>query len=103
MVSLDQQSIRRGHRELLSTFREFVQPITSPDGAPAPDELRGAVAFLRQGIMTFARREEACPAPGETVSKPERQPAFLKIATGPRHRRRPRVTKVASASSVPSG
>jgi hypothetical protein len=78
MVSLDQQSIRRGHRELLSTFREFVQPITSPDGAPAPDELRGAVAFLRQGIMTFARREEACPAPGDGSSEDmSREHAFI--------------------------
>lgn len=75
---LDQQSIRRGHRELLSTFREFVQPIACADDAMAADDLRGAVAFLRHGIVGFARREEECHTAvdgcGEDVS---REHAFI--------------------------
>lgn len=78
MVDLDRTSIQRGHRELLATFREFVQPLACPAGTPEMEELRGLVAFLRESVMGFARREEASLAPGEEARESAaREHAFI--------------------------
>jgi nitroimidazol reductase NimA-like FMN-containing flavoprotein (pyridoxamine 5'-phosphate oxidase superfamily) len=78
MTDLDRSSIQRGHRELLATFREFVQPLACPAGTPEMEELRGVVAFLREGVMGFARREEASLAAGEEARESAaREHAFI--------------------------
>lgn len=57
-------AIRHGHRELLGTLGDFLRELDAigfdgdADGV-ADETLRGAVAFLRQEMLPFARREEA--------------------------------------------
>jgi nitroimidazol reductase NimA-like FMN-containing flavoprotein (pyridoxamine 5'-phosphate oxidase superfamily) len=51
--------MRDGHRALLETLRDFLGSLARGDsGAEDAAALRGAVAFLRQGVLPFARREE---------------------------------------------
>jgi nitroimidazol reductase NimA-like FMN-containing flavoprotein (pyridoxamine 5'-phosphate oxidase superfamily) len=57
--TLERPEIRDGHRRLLAGFREFLEPIVHVGGPPDDGTLRGAVAFLRHGVMAFAHREEA--------------------------------------------
>ena len=59
-------SLREGHRGLLVTFREFARDLDRALDQPSdPAHLRGMLAFLRQSLLPFARREEAvldgCP------------------------------------------
>lgn len=49
MSPLEAVAIRAGHRELLETLRELLAE---------PVDLRATLAFLRQSVVPFARREE---------------------------------------------
>lgn len=49
--------VRVGHRELLATLREFAEDLDGPRAGP--ESGRGAVAFLRQTLLPFARHEES--------------------------------------------
>lgn len=55
MHTIEEATIRGGHRALLRTLREFAAGLEA-DGI---DGARGAAAFLRQTLLPFARREEA--------------------------------------------
>jgi nitroimidazol reductase NimA-like FMN-containing flavoprotein (pyridoxamine 5'-phosphate oxidase superfamily) len=54
---LARAAVAEGHRGLLATFAEFHGALDDP-GEPDAETLRGAVAFLRQGVIPFAREEE---------------------------------------------
>lgn len=55
---LSQAAVAAGHRDLLATFAEFRDALEGSGGAPDAEGLRGAVAFLRQGVIPFSREEE---------------------------------------------
>jgi uncharacterized protein len=56
---LTEAGVHAGHDSLLETFREFVDAVDDRHANQSdPGVLRGAVAFLRQSLIPFARREE---------------------------------------------
>lgn len=59
-------AIRSGHHQLLETLRELIADSDRPQGLD-PESLRAALAFLRQGLVPFARREEHSLAPDGIV------------------------------------
>jgi nitroimidazol reductase NimA-like FMN-containing flavoprotein (pyridoxamine 5'-phosphate oxidase superfamily) len=62
-------ALRVGHRELADTFSEFVREVETGDCRQAAESAAGAVAFLRHGVLPFARREEALYLPGGAVGE----------------------------------
>lgn len=64
---LDAPAIRAGHRALLETLRELLDEIGRGGRDLDVEALRGAVAFLRQGVVPFARREERALSTGDEV------------------------------------
>jgi nitroimidazol reductase NimA-like FMN-containing flavoprotein (pyridoxamine 5'-phosphate oxidase superfamily) len=58
---LHEAAVLEGHRHLLATFRAFWDP--EAFGPPSVEDVRGAVAFLRHGLLPFARWEEASVEP----------------------------------------
>lgn len=77
----DAAAIRRGHRALLATLREFAEELDGP-GAGA-DAARGAAAFLRHTLLPFARREEAAlVADGGAAESAALDHAFLAAEIG---------------------
>jgi nitroimidazol reductase NimA-like FMN-containing flavoprotein (pyridoxamine 5'-phosphate oxidase superfamily) len=66
---LAEAALRAGHRELLETFGDFLAEIETGDPFQVAESARGAVAFLRQGMLPFARREEALYSPGGDVGE----------------------------------
>ncbi|HET8654601.1 MAG TPA: pyridoxamine 5'-phosphate oxidase family protein [Longimicrobiaceae bacterium] len=78
MSALDATGIRGEHRRLLATFREFLDPLTTGADPAAGEALRAAVAFLRQGVLAFAHREEeALLAGGGRLEDAALEHAFL--------------------------
>ena len=55
---LAQAAVAAGHRELLATFAEFREALEGAAGNSDAEGLRGAVAFLRHGVVPFSREEE---------------------------------------------
>jgi nitroimidazol reductase NimA-like FMN-containing flavoprotein (pyridoxamine 5'-phosphate oxidase superfamily) len=83
LTSLDPGAVREGHRALLDTFEEFTAALDAGDGVlPHPAMLTGAVAFLRESLLPFARSEESvldyCPATREDTAF---EHAFLEMET----------------------
>jgi nitroimidazol reductase NimA-like FMN-containing flavoprotein (pyridoxamine 5'-phosphate oxidase superfamily) len=64
---LDDLALRAGHRDLLDTLRELMSGIGRTSGRLDQESLRAAVAFLQQGLVPFARREELSLPPGDGV------------------------------------
>lgn len=56
-------AIRHAHGELLATLREFVATWDSGDEPPPASDMSAVVAFLRHGVLHFARREESWLGP----------------------------------------
>lgn len=55
--------VRDGHRRLLATFGELAGELADgPEENLDADVLRALVAFLRHGLLPFARHEDAAPA-----------------------------------------
>jgi uncharacterized protein len=65
---LDEARIAEGHRQLLATFRGFLDA-EDAGGAPDLESVRAAVAFLRQSVLPFSRWEEGCFAPRSLLAE----------------------------------
>lgn len=60
---------RDARLRLLETYRELAATqAANVDGPPDTEALRACVAFLRHGVMPFARREELALAPGSALA-----------------------------------
>lgn len=75
-VPMAADGILDGHRRLLETLREF-RPVIEPGKPPDCDTLRGIVAFLRQEVPSFSRREESALAVGTERETAAFEHAFL--------------------------
>lgn len=77
MEALDALAIHCGHHDLLDTLHELLADVERPEGLDE-EGLRAALAFLRQGLVPFARREErALGATGEARESAAFEHAFL--------------------------
>jgi nitroimidazol reductase NimA-like FMN-containing flavoprotein (pyridoxamine 5'-phosphate oxidase superfamily) len=71
-------SHRDGHQALLDTLRELTEGVDRPERGLDEESLRALLAFLRQGLVPFARREERTLAPdGEAWECTTFEHAFL--------------------------
>jgi nitroimidazol reductase NimA-like FMN-containing flavoprotein (pyridoxamine 5'-phosphate oxidase superfamily) len=60
-------SHRDGHHDLLATLRELLDGLNRPECGLDEESLRAVLAFLRQGLVPFARQEERALAPDGDV------------------------------------
>jgi nitroimidazol reductase NimA-like FMN-containing flavoprotein (pyridoxamine 5'-phosphate oxidase superfamily) len=71
-------SWRDGHHGLLATLRELIEGLDRPDRGLDEESLRALLAFLREGLVPFARREEGALLPdGEAWECATFEHAFL--------------------------
>lgn len=76
----DAVAIGAGHRALLETLRDLVGGREEGGRALDEDALRGVLAFLRQGVVPFARWEErALRGAGEVWEGAAFEHAFLEV------------------------